>query len=80
MERRGEEDRSSSPFSLSRCNCKKRSPVTNSGANSSSLFSEHRQPGRRRRGGGGGEGGRMTPTRRARNRLPSAENARGGRG
>ena len=59
MERRGEEDRSSSPFSLSRCNCKKRSPVTNFGANSYSLFSEQRQPGRRRRrgGGGGGEGG-----------------------
>jgi len=51
MERRREEDRSSSPFCLSRCNCKKRSPVTNFGANSYSLFSEQRQPGRR----GGGE-------------------------
>ena len=49
MESRREEDRSSSPFCLSRCNCKKRSPVTNFGANSSSLFSEQRQPGRRRR-------------------------------
>ena len=57
MERRREEDRSSSPFCLSRCNCKKRSPVTNFGANSYSLFSEQRQPGRRRGGGGGGEGG-----------------------
>ena len=32
MESRREEDRSSSPFCLSRCNCKKRSPVTNFGA------------------------------------------------